>query len=89
MPAERIRVRGQVQGVRPGSPVTDEAGVTTAVDAPLPHNGYAYEAAEVMRCLRSGRLESPVMPLDETLSVMRTLDTCRGQWGLVYPGEGL
>ena len=55
--------------------------------SPLPHNGYAYEAAEVMRCLREGRLESPVMPLDETLSIMQTLDTCRAQWGLTYPGD--
>ena len=55
--------------------------------SPLPHNGYAYEAAEVMRCLREGLLESPLMPLAETLSIMRTLDTCRTQWGLRYPGE--
>ena len=55
--------------------------------SPLPHNGYAYEAAEVMRCLREGLLESPLMPLAETLSIMHTLDTCRTQWGLRYPGE--
>ena len=67
--------------------LTDADGYTTDFGAPLPHNGYAYEAAEVMRCLREGRLESPVMPLSETLSVMNTLDTCRRQWGLVYPGE--
>ena len=53
----------------------------------LPHNGYAYEAAEVMRCLEEGRLESPLMPLEETLSIMKTLDTCRAQWGLEYPGD--
>ena len=56
-------------------------------ESPLPHNGYAYEAAEVMRCLREGVLESPLMPLDETLNIMQTLDTCRAQWGLRYPGE--
>jgi len=27
------------------------------------------------------------MPLDETLSVMRTLDRIRAQWGLKYPME--
>ncbi|KPK82932.1 MAG: dehydrogenase [Phycisphaerae bacterium SM23_33] len=55
----------------------------------LPHegNGYNYEAAEVGRCLREGKLESQVMPLDETLSVMRTLDRIRAQWGLKYPME--
>lgn len=50
-------------------------------------NGYQYEAAEAIRCLREGRLESSVMPLDETLAIMRTMDAIRSQWGLRYPGE--
>lgn len=43
-------------------------------------NGYNYEAAEVMRCLRAGELESKIMPLDETLSIMETMDAIRRQW---------
>ena len=66
--------------------LTDADGEET-FSSPLPHNGYAYEAAEVMRCLEEGKLESPLMPLDETLSIMQTLDTCRAQWGLKYPDE--
>jgi hypothetical protein len=27
------------------------------------------------------------MPLDETISVMRTMDRIRTAWGLRYPGE--
>jgi predicted dehydrogenase len=54
---------------------------------PLRGNGYNYEAEEVMRCLREGRLESRDMPLDETLSIIRTLDRVRAPWGLRYPGE--
>ncbi len=50
-------------------------------------NGYNYEAAEVARCLRAGKTESEIMPLDETVSLMRTLDQLRGQWGLRYPME--
>ncbi|MEP7292177.1 MAG: Gfo/Idh/MocA family oxidoreductase [Chloroflexota bacterium] len=56
-------------------------------DLPFTGNGYNYEAIEVGRCLRAGELESPVMPLDETLSIMRTMDAARAQWGLVYPTE--
>ncbi len=56
-------------------------------DLTPPGNGYTCEAAEVMRCLREGRLESDVMPLDETLSIMRTLDAVRKPWGLTYPTE--
>lgn len=44
---------------------------------PIHGNGYSYEAEEVVRCLRGGRLESDVMPLDETLAVMRLLDRVR------------
>jgi predicted dehydrogenase len=56
-------------------------------ELPPAGNGYNYEAAEVMRCLRAGLTESPILPLDETRSVMRTLDEIRGQWGLRYPME--
>jgi len=50
-------------------------------------NGYNYEAVEVMRCLREGKLESDVMPLDESLSIAETMDQMRAKWGLKYPME--
>jgi predicted dehydrogenase len=49
--------------------------------------GYGYQAAEVLRCLEAGETESPVMPLDESLAIMKTLGQLRAQWGMVYPGE--
>ncbi len=58
------------------------------IEVPYEGNGYQYEAAEVMRCVREGKLESPLMPLDETLAIMRTLDEVRRQIGLVYPADG-
>jgi hypothetical protein len=57
------------------------------VEAQVSGNGFGYEAAEVMRCLEAGKTESDVMPLDETISVMRTMDRIRAAWGLRYPGE--
>jgi predicted dehydrogenase len=36
--------------------------------------GLHYQAQEVARCLREGRLESDVMPLDESISIMETID---------------
>ena len=50
-------------------------------------NGYNYEAEEVGRCLREGLPESPVMGLDESLSIVQTMDQIRAQWGLRYPME--
>jgi len=60
---------------------------TRVMPFPFEGNGYNYEAAEVMNCLREGKTESDGMPLDETLDIMRTLDRIRAQWGLKYPGE--
>lgn len=51
------------------------------ISAPiLNNNGYSYEAAEVARCMRAGLLESPVMPLDETIAIMQTMDRVQQQW---------
>jgi dihydrodiol dehydrogenase / D-xylose 1-dehydrogenase (NADP) len=49
--------------------------------------GYAFEAAEATRCLQEGLIESKIMPANETLQLMQTLDTIRQQWGLTYPSE--
>jgi predicted dehydrogenase len=43
----------------------------------LEGHGYTYQAAEVARRIRAGEIESPLMPLDETVAIMRTLDTIR------------
>jgi len=50
-------------------------------------NGYEWEAREVHACLRTGRLESEIMPHRATLDVMETLDAIRAKWGLRYPME--
>lgn len=57
------------------------------IELPYAGNGYQYEAAEVMHCMRAGVTESAVMPLNETQTLMETLDALRAQWGLRYPGE--
>jgi predicted dehydrogenase len=64
-----------------------DAGGEEFLEFPFTGNGYQFEAIEFMECLRAGRTESAVMPLDETLTIMRTLDTLRAQWGLKYPME--
>ncbi|WP_062215454.1 Gfo/Idh/MocA family protein [Streptomyces sp. NBRC 109706] len=54
---------------------------------PGPSNSFIHEASEVGRALRAGETESPLVPLDGTLAVMRTLDAARREIGLRYPGE--
>ncbi len=55
----------------------------------VPHRGHGmvHEAEEVMRCLREGKTESPLVPWDSTLDVMATLDEIRQQIGVRFPGE--
>ena len=48
-------------------------------------NGYEYQVYECRRCIEEGLMESPMMPHDETLSIMRQMDSLRKEWGIVYP----
>ena len=68
---------------------TDYAtGITQRIEAePFLCNGYEYEAIEVMDCLRSGKLQSDIMPLDTSIAIMRLLDACRADYGFTYPFE--
>jgi len=50
-------------------------------------SGYVHELREVTRCLQQGLTESPVMPLEHSLAMMRLLDGVRAQLGVVYPND--
>jgi predicted dehydrogenase len=54
---------------------------------PWTGQGYQYQAAEVMTCMRENKTESRVMSLADTFSVMQVMDRIRAQWGLRYPRE--
>ena len=91
-----LLVIGSEGWIRAHPPITHPAGLTRGahdrsketVELPILGNGYTHEAIEAMDCLRAGKLESEVMPLDESLSVMKTLDSIRELWGLRYPADG-
>ena len=57
------------------------------IELPIEGNGYNYEAQEVMNCVCEGKLESDVISLDESLSIIRIMDKIREQWDLEYPSE--
>ncbi len=52
---------------------------------PVPGHGMGYEAEEVMQCIRAGRTESEIIPLDASLKLMNTLDAALRQIGVSYP----
>ena len=83
------RIRIHAPWWRPAAlTISREGAADETVGFPFEGNGYQFEAAEVMNSMRRGELESRVMPLDETLSIMKTLDAIRAQWGLKYPNSG-
>lgn len=55
------------------------SGESWRFDQPHEGRGLWHEADEVARCFRDGLLESPVMPLDETVSIMETMDAILGR----------
>jgi predicted dehydrogenase len=54
--------------------IVERDGSRRLVDPPHEGGGHWYHAAEVARCLDAGLTESPLMPLDETVSIMETMD---------------
>ena len=48
-------------------------------------NGYEYQVIESRRCIEAGLAESPMMPHQETLDIMKQMDGLRKEWGVVYP----
>ena len=48
-------------------------------------NGYEYQVYECRRCIEAGLPESPMMPHEETLSIMKQMDALRKEWGVIYP----
>ena len=73
LPPELHVVRGRQAGAKPEIHRNE-----------WPGGGYTYEAQEVMRCLRAGELESPMVPWADSLGVARTLD----RWLAAVHGAG-
>lgn len=67
--------------------VHDSAGDEVLPEPPPAGNGYQPEIVEVERCLRAGELESPEVPLDETVAILDVLDEVRAQIGVTYPAD--
>ncbi|MBO4507810.1 MAG: ribonuclease HI [Spirochaetaceae bacterium] len=64
---------------------------------PFRVNGYEYEVAEVVRCLRTGAvagaddarpiLESPLHTHADSMRLIQMMDAFRAEWGILYPFE--
>ena len=77
LPLARLKRIPLVRGLRAMASRARAKTVTRRVQG----NGMQYEAIEVMRCLGEGALESPTMPLDESIAIAEAMDTIRAAWG--------
>jgi predicted dehydrogenase len=63
------------------APVTllPRGGEPTRIESSHEGRGLRHQADEVARRLAAGELESPLMPLDESVAIMRTMDAVQAQ----------
>jgi predicted dehydrogenase len=71
----------------PNSLTVSRRAGSEQIDGSFEGNGLRFQIAAVQQYLEEGLTESPVMPLDETIALISTLDKIRSQIGLVFPGE--
>ena len=73
---------------RPQRLVVHTGDDTDVIEAPpVQGNGYRLQVAEVERCLSEGLTESPLVPLDDSVAILATLDEVRRQIGVRYPAD--
>ncbi|UOW01825.1 Gfo/Idh/MocA family oxidoreductase [Agrococcus sp. SCSIO52902] len=53
---------------------SDHAAIAEAFEPDMLGRGMQFQAAEVELCIASGKLESELMPLDESVAIMRVMD---------------
>ncbi|TFD59063.1 Gfo/Idh/MocA family oxidoreductase [Cryobacterium suzukii] len=72
-----------------GFRVLDNVGTVleTYVSTEFPGRGMHFEALEAEALIRAGKVSSDIMPAEESVAIMHTLDAVRARIGLRYPGE--
>ncbi len=70
----RLEVEGDFYAPSAFSILARDGTLLERVEGPVAGRGLQFQAIEVARCLAAGLTESPVMPLDETVSIMATME---------------
>lgn len=61
--------------------------LTAVYNCPPQITGYEYQVYASIEALENGWLESPFMPHQETLRIMKQMDELRKEWGVIYPSD--
>ena len=67
--------------------VAPDGAVLETYESHIEGRGMQFQALAAERYVQSGQNDSDILPLDETVAIMGTLDEVRRQIGLVYPSE--
>jgi predicted dehydrogenase len=68
--------------------VGSDGAVQEAYESHIQGRGMQFQALAAERYVASGSNDSDILPIDETVAIMGTLDEVRRQIGLRYPSEG-
>ncbi len=56
----------------------------------FPHplgDGFYYEVKAFIQALNKGLLDVPAMPMEESIRILKQMDSLRAQWGMAYPQD--
>ncbi|MFF2050284.1 Gfo/Idh/MocA family protein [Leifsonia sp. NPDC058194] len=90
-----VTIVGSRGWVRTRGPIHSPAGFVVNVAGSAPEErtvehvgfGYAHQLRAVTSAIHAGANESAIVPLDESIATMRTMDKLRGIVGVRYPDE--
>jgi predicted dehydrogenase len=68
--------------------VTPDGEVVESYETRIEGRGMQFQALAAERYVESGANDSDILPIDETVAIMETLDDVRRRIGLRYPSEG-
>lgn len=66
-----------------------EDGSNQVFDFEVESNGYQLEAQEVVKCILSGKTQSDLWSLNDSLQLVSVMDFIRKECGIVYPKHDL
>ena len=66
---------------------TNEIKSTEEIVEKNHENGFIYQVEEVVHCIGNDKTESSVIPIQETIDIMKLMDSMRAEWGFRYPFE--
>ena len=58
------------------------------IDAPSIGDGFEEEIYEACACIREGRRESDIHPMDDSIALLEQMDAIRKNHGIKYPFDG-